>query len=77
MAWIGRFIPLPPLVALVCIGVYNPTEKGRVAGLDRIRGSHHQMRHLCHPHTITVPHPKKELGKGLVNAILKQAKMKE
>ncbi|MDX8409877.1 MAG: type II toxin-antitoxin system HicA family toxin [Mariprofundales bacterium] len=43
----------------------------------RSRGSHHQMRHPDHAHTITVPHPKKELGKGLLHAILKQSGLKE
>ncbi len=43
----------------------------------RIRGSHHQMAHPDFGHTITVPHPKKKLGAGLVNAILKQAGIKE
>jgi len=43
----------------------------------RIRGSHHQLAHPDHRHTITVPHPKKDLGKGLVQAILKQAGLKE
>jgi predicted RNA binding protein YcfA (HicA-like mRNA interferase family) len=28
------------------------------------------------PNTATVPHPKKQLGMGLVNAILKQAGLK-
>jgi len=43
----------------------------------RIRGSHHQMAHSDFSYVITVPHPKKQLGKGLVNAILKSAKLKE
>jgi len=43
----------------------------------RIRGSHHQMAHPDFSYVITVPHPKKELGKGLVNAILKSARLKE
>jgi len=43
----------------------------------RIRGSHHQMAHPDFGHTITVPHPKKDLGKGLVKAILKQAGFEE
>jgi predicted RNA binding protein YcfA (HicA-like mRNA interferase family) len=43
----------------------------------RIRGSHHQMVHSDCNYVITVPHPKKELGKGLVHAILKQAGLKE
>jgi len=43
----------------------------------RVRGSHHQMAHPDFSYVITVPHPKKQLGKGLVNAILKSAKLKE
>jgi len=43
----------------------------------RIRGSHHQMAHPDFSYVITVPHPKKQLGKGLVNAILKSARLKE
>ena len=41
--------------------------------LDRIRGSHHIFRHADRPGHVVVPHPKKDLGKGLVNAIRKQA----
>ena len=41
--------------------------------LDRIRGSHHVFKHPDRPGLIVVPHPKKELGKGLVGAIRKQA----
>jgi len=40
---------------------------------DRIRGSHHVFRHLGRPGIVVVPHPKKDLGKGLVAAIRKQA----
>lgn len=39
----------------------------------RIKGSHHHLKHPNKPGTITVPHPKKELGIGLVRAIKKQA----
>ena len=44
----------------------------------RINGSHHQLRNPTAPErgTLTVPHPKKELQVGLVNAILKQAGLK-
>jgi predicted RNA binding protein YcfA (HicA-like mRNA interferase family) len=42
----------------------------------RIKGSHHQMKKEGWPSTVTVPHPKKQLGPGLVNAILKQAGLK-
>ena len=41
--------------------------------LDRIRGSHHIFRHADRPGHVVVPHPKKDLGKGLVSAIRKQA----
>jgi predicted RNA binding protein YcfA (HicA-like mRNA interferase family) len=41
--------------------------------LDRVRGSHHVFRHPERVGHITVPHPKKDLGKGLVAAIRKQA----
>ena len=44
--------------------------------LQRTRGSHHQFVHPTKVGTITVPHPKKDLGKGLVLAILKQAGLK-
>ena len=41
--------------------------------LDRVRGSHHVFKHSTKPGHVTVPHPKKDLGKGLVGAIRKQA----
>ncbi len=44
--------------------------------LISIRGSHHKYRHPDGRMTI-VPHPKKDLGKGLVNKILRRdAKIK-
>ena len=42
--------------------------------LDRVRGSHHVFKHPQRPGIIVVPHPKKELGPGLVAAIRKQAR---
>ncbi|OGT46136.1 MAG: addiction module toxin, HicA family [Gammaproteobacteria bacterium RIFCSPHIGHO2_12_FULL_38_11] len=42
----------------------------------RVTGSHHHFKHQTKPGIVTVPHPKKELGKGLYNSILKQAKLK-
>ncbi|WP_080355218.1 type II toxin-antitoxin system HicA family toxin [Stenotrophomonas maltophilia] len=39
----------------------------------RICGSHHVFVHPQHPHIITVPHPRKDLGKGLVQALRKLA----
>lgn len=40
--------------------------------LVSVRGSHHKFRNSDDV-TIIVPHPKKDLGKGLVAAIRKQA----
>ena len=47
----------------------------RLAGwtLDRVRGSHHVFKHADRDGHIVVPHPRKELGKGPVAAIRKQA----
>jgi predicted RNA binding protein YcfA (HicA-like mRNA interferase family) len=44
--------------------------------LQRTRGSHHQFVHPTRPGMITVPHPRKDLGKGLVQAIRKRAGLK-
>jgi predicted RNA binding protein YcfA (HicA-like mRNA interferase family) len=41
--------------------------------LDRIRGSHHVFKHPSRSGIAVVPHPKKDLGTGLVAAIRKQA----
>lgn len=41
--------------------------------LDRVRGSHHIFVHPTRGGHVTVPHPKKDLGKGLIAAIRKQA----
>ncbi|MDP4527770.1 type II toxin-antitoxin system HicA family toxin [Alkalimonas delamerensis] len=41
--------------------------------LVRVKGSHHQFRHPDHVMPLTLPHPKKDLGKGLVQKIRKQA----
>lgn len=45
--------------------------------VQRIRGSHHVLTHPDKPGHITVPHPKKDLGAGLVGKILKQAGINE
>ena len=43
----------------------------------RVKGSHHQFAHPANPgKVVTVPHPKKELGKGLVHVILKETGLK-
>ncbi len=41
--------------------------------VTRVKGSHHVMKHGSKPGHITVPHPKKDLGTGLVRKIRKQA----
>jgi len=41
--------------------------------LDRVRGSHHVFKHPGRQGIVVVPHPKKDLGAGLVKAIRKQA----
>ena len=43
--------------------------------LDRVRGSHHIFKHPTRPGSIVVPHPKKDLGMGLIAAIRKQAEL--
>ncbi|WP_151959306.1 type II toxin-antitoxin system HicA family toxin [Acinetobacter bereziniae] len=39
----------------------------------RVRGSHHHFKHPTKEGLVTVPHPKKDLPKGTVKSILKQA----
>ena len=41
--------------------------------LVNVRGSHHQFKHKIKPGRVTIPHPKKDLPKGTVKSILKQA----
>ena len=41
--------------------------------LVRITGSHHVFKKAGSGDTLVVPHPKKDLGKGLVRAIYKGA----
>ena len=41
--------------------------------LDRVAGSHHVFKHADRPGIVVVPHPKKDLGVGLVKAIHRQA----
>lgn len=39
----------------------------------RQRGSHKQFRHPTKPGTVTVPHPKSEMGIGTIKSIEKQS----
>lgn len=41
----------------------------------RVRGSHHIFKHAERMGLIVVPHPKKDLGIGLVTVIRKQAQI--
>ena len=41
--------------------------------LVRVTGSHHVFKSAVTDRTVLVPHPKKDLGKGLVHAIYKGA----
>ena len=41
--------------------------------LERVSGSHHVFKHRQRRDTIVLPHPKKDLGMGLVQAIYRQA----
>ncbi|MBP6395831.1 MAG: type II toxin-antitoxin system HicA family toxin [Giesbergeria sp.] len=41
--------------------------------LDRVNGSHHIFKYPDRPGIVVVPHPKKDLGQGLVKAIRRQA----
>ena len=45
--------------------------------LERVRGSHHVFRHPERAGIVVVPHPKKDLGTGLVAAIRRQAGIQE
>jgi predicted RNA binding protein YcfA (HicA-like mRNA interferase family) len=40
------------------------------------KGSHHIFTHPQKPGHVSVPHPKKDLGAGLVHKLLKQAGLK-
>jgi len=41
--------------------------------LRSVKGFHHVFVHPAKPGHISVPHPKKDLGTGIVNKLLKQA----
>tara|TARA_R110002051_G_scaffold113960_1_gene186506 strand:- start:197 stop:355 length:159 start_codon:yes stop_codon:yes gene_type:complete len=40
------------------------------------KGSHFQYKHKTKKGRVTIPHPKKDLPKGTVNSIFKQAGLK-
>ena len=41
--------------------------------LDRVTGSHHIFRHPATRATVVLPHPKKDLGTGLIRRIYRDA----
>jgi len=43
--------------------------------LNRVRGSHHVFVHSGLGGVVVVPHPRKNLGPGLVHAIRQQARL--
>lgn len=45
--------------------------------LRGVKGSHHVFTHPSKPGHISVPHPKGDLGKGLLAKLLKQAAINE
>jgi predicted RNA binding protein YcfA (HicA-like mRNA interferase family) len=55
----------------VAAPVREPVKAGWA--LDRVRGSHHVFIHPSRPGIVVVPHPRKDLGKGLVAKIRRQA----
>lgn len=44
--------------------------------LRSVKGSHHVFQHPGRPGPLSVPRPRKDLGTGLVNPLLKQAGLK-
>jgi predicted RNA binding protein YcfA (HicA-like mRNA interferase family) len=44
--------------------------------LAKVRGSHHVFRHPSRPGHVSVPHPRKDLGKGLTRQLMKLAGLK-
>ena len=44
--------------------------------LRNVKGSHHVFKHHSKPGHISVPHPKKDLGVGLLQQLFKQANLK-
>jgi predicted RNA binding protein YcfA (HicA-like mRNA interferase family) len=61
--------------------VYSSREVIRILKNDgweevRVTGSHHHFKHPKKIGVVRVPHLKLELGKGLLNSIWKQAKLK-
>lgn len=68
-------------LVVVIITTMNSKELIRKLELDGwtlrgVRGSHHIFVHPAKAGHVSVPHPKQDLGKGLVSKLLKQAGLK-
>ena len=82
----SKFIWFSSIVCVWCVYyVYNTqmNSKELLKLLERdgwimrnSKGSHHIFKHPVKTGHITVPHPKKDLGVGLVQKLLKQAGIK-
>ena len=69
------------LLPVVMITTVNSKQIIKQLGADGwtlrgVRGSHHIFTHPAKPGHISVPHPKPDLGVGLVHKLLKQAGLK-
>ena len=76
---VGIVLTLPSVVGIVpTMKSGDLIEQPKKAGwvLRSVKGSHHVFEHPARPGHLTVPHPKKDLGKGLVHKLLKQAGLK-
>jgi len=50
--------------------------KKMVGSLFRTKGSHHHFKHPILKGIVTIPHPKKDIPKGTVASIYRQAGLK-
>jgi predicted RNA binding protein YcfA (HicA-like mRNA interferase family) len=64
MSWTGGMLKSSELISVLIADGWKEV---------RCKGSHHQFKHPTKQGTITVPHPKKDLGVGLTKKILKDA----
>lgn len=70
------------MIYMLCI-IHNMNRKDIIKLLQQdgwtvrgVKGSHHVFTHPTKAGHISVPHPKKDLGVGLANKLLKQAGLK-
>lgn len=80
---IVRWSPDNDMQKTVCI-IHTMTSSELIQCLESvgwlrrsIKGSHHVYVHPDRPGHLSVPHPRKDLGAGLLHKILKQAGLKE